>query len=89
MVAGEELPFADVPVVEDTYTTPHQENPFSVSSSEQIDLLISSTEKMKKLGSSRAFGRLDFWDTEKLFSYSQGHLLYKNVIKSGGGIYSL
>lgn len=45
MVAGEELPFADVPVVEDTYTTPHQENPFSVSSSEQIDLLISSTEK--------------------------------------------
>ena len=51
MVAGEELPFADVPVVEDSYTTPHEENPFSVSSSEQIGLLIESTEKMKKQGS--------------------------------------
>ena len=89
MVAGEELPFADVPVVEDTYTTPHEENPFSVSSSEQIDLLISSTEKMKKLGSSRAFGRLDFWDTEKWFASSQGHKIYQNIIESGGGISSL
>ena len=69
-VSGEELPFADIPVVEDSYTTPHDENPFSVSSSEQIDLLLSSTEKMKKLGSSRAFGRLDFWDTEKWFASS-------------------
>ena len=83
MVAGEELPFADIPVVEDTYTTPHEENPFSVSSSEQIDLLISSTEKMKKLGSSRAFGRLDFWDTEKWFASSQGHKIYQNIIESG------
>ena len=72
MVAGEELPFADVPVVEDTYTTPHQENPFSVSSSEQIDLLISSTEKMKKLGSSRAFGRLDFLGYRKVVCFKSG-----------------
>ena len=81
MVAGEELPFADVPVVEDNYITPHNENPFSVSSSEQIDLLLSSTEKMKKLGSSRAFGRLDFWDTEKWFASSQGHKIYQNIIQ--------
>ena len=30
MVAGDDMPFADVPVVEDSYTTPHEENPFSV-----------------------------------------------------------
>ena len=50
MVAGDDMPFADVPVVEDSYTTPHEKNPFSVSSSDQINLLIESTEKMKKYG---------------------------------------
>ena len=70
IVSGKDMPFADVPVIQDSYTTPHNENPFSVSSSDQINLLIESTEKMKKLGSSRAFGRLDFWDTEKWFASS-------------------
>ncbi len=88
-VSGKDIPFADVPVVQDTYTTPHDENPFRMSSSEQIDLLINSTEEMKKLGSSRSFGRLDFWDTEKWFSSSQGHKIFQNIIESGGGISSL
>ena len=89
IVSGKDMPFADVPVIQDSYTTPHNENPFSVSSSDQINLLIESTEKMKKLGSSRAFGRLDFWDTEKWFASSQGHKIYQNIIESGGGISSL
>ena len=89
MVSGDDLPFADVPVVEDSYTTPHDQNPFSISSTDQVDLLLRSTEQMKKLGSSRASGRLDFWDTEKWFASSQGHKIYQNIIESGGGISSL
>ena len=89
LVAGKEMPFADVPVVEDSYTTPHDLNPFEISSDEQINLLLSSTEYMKKQGSSRAFGRLDFWDTQKWFSSSQGHKIFQNIIESGGGLSSL
>ena len=89
MVSGDDLPFADVPVVEDSYTTPHDENPFSISNTDQVDLLLRSTDEMKKLGSSRASGRLDFWDTEKWFASSQGHRIYQNIIESGGGISSL
>ena len=42
VVSGKETPFADVPVVKDEYTTPHEENPFKVSTTEQIDLLVNS-----------------------------------------------
>ena len=49
MVSGDDLPFADVPVVEDSYTTPHDENPFSVSSTDQVDLLLRATEQMLSL----------------------------------------
>ena len=89
VVPGKETPFADVPIVKDEYTTPHDENPFKVSTTEQIDLLVNSTEQMKKLGSSRSSGRLDFWDTEKWFCSSQGHEIFQNIIESGGGISSL
>ena len=88
-VPGEDFPFADVPVVEDEYVTPHEINPLSMSSTDQIDLLVVSTQEMHKLGSSRAFGRLDFWDTEKWFFSSQGHKIYQNLIESGGGLSSL
>ena len=47
-VPGKEFPLADVPIVEDEYTTPHEKNPFKVSSSDQINLLVKSTEEMKK-----------------------------------------
>ncbi|MEC7926049.1 MAG: DNA gyrase modulator, partial [Actinomycetota bacterium] len=88
-VPGKEFPLADVPIVEDEYTTPHEKNPFKVSSSDQINLLVKSTEEMKKNGSSHASGRLDFWDTEKWFFSSQGHKIYQNIVESGGGISSL
>ena len=88
-VPGKDFPLADVPIVKDEYVTPHEQNPFKVSSTDQIDLIVSSTHEMKKIGSSRAFGRLNFWDTEKWFASSQGHEIYQNIIESGGGISSL
>jgi len=88
-VPGKEFPLADVPIVQDEYTTPHEKNPFEISSIDQINLLANSTEEMKKLGSSHASGRLDFWDTEKWFFSSQGHEIYQNIVESGGGISSL
>ena len=88
-VPGKEFPLADVPIVQDQYTTPHEKNPFEISSSDQINLITKSTEEMKKNGSSHASGRLDFWDTEKWFFSSQGHEIYQNIVESGGGISSL
>lgn len=88
-VPGRNFPLADVPIVQDEYITPHEQNPFVVSSSDQVNLLVDATYLMKKQGSSVASGRLNFWDTEKWFASSQGHEIYQNIIESGGGISSL
>ena len=47
-VPGKEFPLADVPIVQDQYTTPHEKNPFEISPSDQINLITKSTEEMKE-----------------------------------------
>ena len=38
-VPGKDFPLADVPIVKDEYVTPHEQNPFKVSTTDQIDLI--------------------------------------------------
>jgi TldD protein len=87
IVGGDEIRLADVPVVEDRYETPHDEDPFAVSAAEKADLLVGATETMTGVDGVRvAKGSLDFWDTEKWFVSSQGHRIHQHLVESGGGI---
>jgi TldD protein len=87
IVGGEEARLADVPVAQDSYETPHEEDPFAVSPSEKADLLVGVTEEMSKVDGVRvATGELRFWDTNKWFVSSQGHRIHQHIVESGGGI---
>jgi len=86
LVPGPPLEFADVPVVEATYETPVEEDPFSVGTAEKVDLLVGVTETMQGVpGIAIARGMLSFWDTDKWFVSSQGHRIHQHIVESGGG----
>src|SRR5690349_5993482 len=72
-VAGPPLVLADVPVREDSYETPHDEDPFAVSLTEKADLVLGVTKTMRAVdGVALAHAFLTAWDTRKWFVSSQG-----------------
>src|SRR5256885_7790524 len=86
-VPGPPLHLADVPVREDSYETPHAEDPFAVSLTEKADLLVGVTETMgsvKGVALARAF--LTAWDTEKWLVSGQGHRIHQHLVECGGGM---
>ena len=86
-VAGADLALADVPVVEDTYETPHEVDPFAVPLSEKVDLLVGATATMKAVaGVTVARAHVRFWDTDKWFVSSQGHRIHQHLVEAGGGL---
>lgn len=85
IVAGPALEFADVPVVQTSWETPYEEDPFAVSTSEKIDMLVDITKTMKAVkGVSIAFGSVSGWDTNKWFVSSQGHRIHQHIVETGG-----
>lgn len=86
LVAGPAMEFADVVVSEAFWETPHDEDPFKVSTSEKVDLLVNVTETMQGVkGVAIATGTLAFYDTNKWFVSSQGHRIHQHIVESGGG----
>ena len=86
LVPGPPMEFADVPVHQTSWSTPVEEDPFAVSTSEKVDLLIGVTGTMRSVeGVSIATGTMTFWDTNKWFVSSQGHRIHQHLVESGGG----
>jgi TldD protein len=86
-VPGPPLHLADVPVREDSYSTPYEEDPFAVSLTEKADLLLSATKTMQGVdGVALARAFLTAWDTEKWFVSSQGHRISQHLVECGGGM---
>lgn len=86
IVPGPRMEFADVPVAEDFWETPSEEDPFAVSTSEKVDMLVNVTKTMQSVdGVAIATGTLTFYDTNKWFVSSQGHRIYQHIVESGGG----
>lgn len=86
IVPGAPIEFADVPVVEDSWETPYDEDPFSVSTAHKVDMLVAVTRTMQDIdGVAIATGNLAFYDTNKWFVSSQGHRIHQHVVESGGG----
>ncbi len=86
MVPGPPLDLVDVPIVTDTYVTPHDEDPLAVSLSEKVDLLVEVTGTMHAVdGVALARANLTFWVTDKWFVSSQGHRIHQRLVESGGG----
>jgi TldD protein len=86
-VPGPAMGLAEVPVAQDSYETPHDEHPFSVSLADKGDLVVGVTATMQEVpGVALARCGLTFWDTEKWFVSSQGHRVHQHLVESGGGM---
>jgi TldD protein len=87
LVQSGTLHLADVDVRQDTYRTPHEENPFAVSLSEKVDLVTGVTRTMREVeGIAVSTAQLMFWDTDKWFVSSQGHRIFQHLVESGCGM---
>jgi TldD protein len=87
LVPGPDLVLSEVPVRQDSYRTPVEEHPFSVSVAEQADLLVEATTVMLEEPRVRvARGWLGFGDLEVWLVSSDGHRIHQNLVSSGGGI---
>ena len=86
LVPGAAITLADVPVVQASWETPHEEDPFAVSLSEKVDMLIRVSKTMQDVdGISLARASLAFYDTNKWFASSQGAEIHQHIVESGGG----
>jgi TldD protein len=86
VVPGPPMEFADVPITDTFWETPFVEDPFAVSTSEKVDLLVNVTRTMRDVeGVAIASGLLEFYDTNKWFVSSQGHRIHQHIVESGGG----
>ena len=84
---GHGLELADVPVVTDSYETPHDEDPFAVPLEDKVAVVVDSTRTMADTdGIAVATAELSFWDTEKWFVSSQGHRIHQHLVESGCGM---
>jgi TldD protein len=86
-VAGSGLELADVAVAQDTYETPHTEDPFTVPLDQKVDVVVSATRTMAAVdGIAVATAMLVFWDTDKWFVSSQGHRIHQRIVETGCGM---
>ncbi len=69
-----------------TYNTPILKDPFKVSPSDKIELLVKATKMMLKGNVRKSKGSLDFYKTHKIFVSTEGSEIEQTIIESGGGI---
>jgi TldD protein len=87
LVPGSDLQLADVEVHQDTYETPHAEDPFAVPLGDKVELVTGVTRTMLEVaGVAVTTAQLMFWDTEKWFVSSQGHRIAQHLVESGCGM---
>ena len=85
-VPGEPIVLADVPVTQTSWESPYTIDPFRVSLTDKVDLLVGVTEAMTAVdGVALARGNLTFFDTNKWFMSSQGSRIHQHIVESGGG----
>jgi len=74
-------------IFEDRYTSKYQVDPFKVPLEKKIDLLLNSTEILRKNKKIKvAEGSMDFSKTESLFASTEGAFIQQSILESGAGI---
>jgi TldD protein len=85
VVSGPPLDFPELPATTAMWETPHVEDPFDVSSSEKVDMLLDVTATMLAVnGVDSAYGTVSGWDSAKWFVSSTGSAIEQHLIEAGG-----
>ncbi|MGH2806340.1 MAG: TldD/PmbA family protein [Actinomycetota bacterium] len=75
------------PKHEDSWTSPHEIDPFTVSLEDKVGLLVSATAEMNKVEGVRlARGTMDLLRQRTLFVSSEGSRIEQTVVQTGAGI---
>jgi len=83
----EPVRLAEVEPVVATWSSPVQEDPFTVPLEEKVAMLMEASRRMQAVkGVSFAEAGLDFYRRHTLFASSEGALIEQTVVNSGGGI---
>ncbi len=83
----EPVTLAEKEAIEDSYRTPIEKDPFSISKEEKLDLLFAAEEEMNKRADLfKTQGSLDFRREDKVFADTDGSYITQTIFESGGGI---
>jgi TldD protein len=83
----EPVQMAEVEPVRDTWETEVQEDPFTVSLEEKVDLLMEASGRMRSVkGLAFAEAMLDLYRKRSAFASSEGAAIEQTITHSGGGI---
>ncbi|MGM0419593.1 MAG: TldD/PmbA family protein [Bacillota bacterium] len=86
-VNNKSVKFAEKEVIDDSYATHIEEDPFSVPVQKKIDLLLQAEKKMKETEELfQTSGSLSFRQEKKIYTDSEGSYLVQKFYESGGGI---
>lgn len=86
-IQKEKINLAPKDIVVDHYSTPIEIDPFTVSKSVKIDLLISAEEAMRSGGKLfKTKGFMQFQKEEKTFADTEGSYITQTLYESGAGI---
>jgi len=79
---------ASRPAAVDSYRTPVEIDPFSVSKKEKLELLLTADAEMRQAepGLFKTAGTLDFRREEKIFADTEGSYITQEIYHTGGGI---
>ena len=85
----EDVKLSEVEPVKDTYQTPIEIDPFSVSLEEKINLLIECDDLMKKVkGVKKREGELYFYKKYQIFASTEDAFIEQTIYHTGGYIYA-
>ena len=86
-VKGEEIELTREKRVKSTYKTPFKEDPFRVSLSEKIKLLLKADRAQRRVkGLKIAQAYYTAWKQNKLFANTEGSWIEQQLVECGGGI---
>jgi len=73
--------------VQASWETPHRLDPFAVSLSQKVDLLLAADRVLTGVRGLRlATSSLQFWEDRKVFASTEGSYITQRILHSGGGI---
>ncbi len=88
-VPGADLDLLTTPVRQDSWASPCEEDPLSVSMTDKAELLVGVTETMRGVGVPLASALYQIWDTEKWFVSSEGHRIDQRIRECGAGMHCM
>ncbi|MGH4121086.1 TldD/PmbA family protein [Clostridium sp.] len=90
IVQTEKIRMAEKDVVVDNYITPIEIDPFTVSKTEKIELLLKAEKTMRKSANlCKTKASMDFRKEEKIYADTEGSYITQTLFESGAGIEAL